>query len=137
VRQPRIPKDTPPHQRKPQPWVRSRRHLDFVASLCCLGCGRRGPCGAAHVRIGNNGATGRKPSDDRTVPLCMSTGWREGCHTRQHRIGERTFYAELMDAGITDPWSVATRLWTISGNLELGYRAIQHARPGLPTAVMI
>jgi hypothetical protein len=41
-----------------------------------------------------------------------------------------------MMRGITDPWTVAERLYRISGDLELGYRAIQHARPGLLTAGM-
>jgi hypothetical protein len=66
----------------------------------------------------------------------MSLAGYEGCHTKQHRIGERTFYANLMERGITDPWTVAKELYGISGDLDAGYRAIQDARPGLPTAGM-
>jgi hypothetical protein len=131
-RQPRIAKDIPAHTKKPQPWVRSRGHLAFVGSLPCLACGRPGPNEAAHVRSSTDGAAGRKPSDRYTVPLC------ERCHLTgpraQHTIGELTFWAECMGRGISDPLGIAESLWKVSGDAELGYRAIQHARPGLPTA---
>jgi hypothetical protein len=131
MRQPRIAKDTLPHTKKPLPWVRSKGHLAFVRTLPCLACGRRGPCQAAHVRLQTDGATARKPSDPYTVPFCQK------CHGHQHVTGEPSWYAALMARGITDPWTIAERLWTISGNAELGYRAIQHARPGLPTAMQV
>jgi len=39
---------------------------------------------------------GQKPDDWRTVPLCAGpsahVGGGEGCHTRQHRVGEQTFW---------------------------------------------
>jgi hypothetical protein len=137
MRQPRIAKDLPAHVRKPQPWLRDKNHLGFVRTLPCLACGRRGPCEAAHVRLRTDGAMGRKPSDNYTVPLCGPTVDYAGCHKTQHFWGEPSFWTMLMEiGGITDPWTVANRLWTISGDTELGYRAIQHARPGLPTAGM-
>jgi len=43
------------------------------------------------IRIGSGAGMGEKPDDWRCVPLC---GGPEGCHARQHRIGERTFWAE-------------------------------------------
>jgi hypothetical protein len=130
TRAPRIAKDLPAHARKPQPWLRDRDHLAFVRTLPCLACGRRGPCEAAHVRLGTDGTSGRKPSDRYTVPLCSH------CHAVQHATGEVAFWGLSMDRGVSDPWGVAKSLWTISGDLELGCRAIQHARPGLPTASM-
>lgn len=76
-----------------------------------------------------DGAAGRKPSDFYAVPLCPQ------CHlAEQHQYGERTFWASRMEQGISDPWSVAARLWTISGDTNRGFAAIAKARPGLQTA---
>jgi hypothetical protein len=130
TRAPRIAKDLPVHTKKQAPWLRSLNHLAFVRHLPCLACGRGGPSEAAHVRLGTDGAAGRKPGDQYTVPLCA------GCHDTQHAFGEASFWAAAQDRGITDPWEVCERLWTISGDTELGYRAIQRARRGLPTAGM-
>jgi hypothetical protein len=79
---------------------------------------------------------GRKPSDNYAVPLCGNSQLGRGCHAWQHAVGERSFWSLQMDVGITDPLTVAEDLYGISGDLDLGYRAIQHARPGLPTASM-
>lgn len=38
------------------------------------------------MRLHNGGGVSLKPSDYRTVPLCHS------CHTRQHQVGERSFW---------------------------------------------
>lgn len=66
-------------------WHRSKRHLEWIRTLPC-GCGAMGSQ-AAHVRLGSDGAMGRKPSDFFTVPLCPS------CHRIQHNIGERSFWS--------------------------------------------
>jgi hypothetical protein len=82
---------------KPDAWFRSKDHLSYVAGLRCTYCGRHPPeratddnprNQAAHVRIGTDGATRKKPSDYFTLPLC---GY---CHAVQHK-GERSFYARL------------------------------------------
>jgi hypothetical protein len=58
-------------------WVR-RHH-------CCVpGC-LNIPIECAHVRTGNDGGVGLKPSDRWTVSLCSTH------HAEQHRIGERRF----------------------------------------------
>lgn len=44
---------------------------------------------AAHVRIGNGGGMGLKPSDYRTVPLTDQE------HREQHQVGERTWWRNL------------------------------------------
>lgn len=41
----------------------------------------------AHVRIGSGAGMGQKPDDWNTVSLCKE------CHAKQHRDGERTFWA--------------------------------------------
>jgi len=49
-------------------------------------------------------------------------------------MSEALFWAQLQEKGVSDPWSVAQRLYRISGDTERGYAAIAHARPGLQTA---
>lgn len=48
---------------------------------------------AAHVRLGSGAGIGQKPDDWRTVSLC---GYQApdnfGCHARQHKQGEETFW---------------------------------------------
>lgn len=39
--------------------------------------------------MGSDAGIGRKPSDYYAAPLC---GGPEGCHQRQHTIGEETFW---------------------------------------------
>jgi len=137
MRSARIVKDLPTYQRKPQPWLRDRQHLDWVAMLPCLSCGRRGCSIAAHVRLNTDGAGARKPSDHFVVPLCDLTKLgAAGCHQIQHglNMSEELFWSHLMEKGVSDPWGVAQRLYRISGDTERGYAAIAHARPGLQTA---
>ena len=47
------------------------------------------PIQVAHVRLGSGAGMGEKPDDWRTVPLCAAH------HTRQHEVGERTFWAGI------------------------------------------
>lgn len=134
----RIQKTMPAHERKPQPWLRDRDHLDWVAALPCLRCGRPHLSVPAHVRLYGDGAASRKPSDNKVVPLCGLPKVRDGsgCHDRQHglNMSEALFWAQAQDEGISDPWGVAGRLYRITGDTDRGYAAIQHARPGLYTA---
>ena len=41
------------------------------------------------MRLGSGAGIGAKPDDFRAVSLC---GGPDGCHQRQHTIGERTFW---------------------------------------------
>jgi hypothetical protein len=89
---PRIPRT--PARTKPKPNLRRRvQHLAFARQLPCVACGKAAPSEAAHVRTGTDSGVGIKPGDRYTVPLCS------GCHARQHRIGELTFWSALR----TDP----------------------------------
>lgn len=121
---PRIPREAPVWNRKPNDRVR-KDHTDWIKTLPCIKCGR-GPCDPAHVRIGNTGGgAGLKPPDRYTVPLCKSlpqTGY-EGCHAVQHK-GEVSFWAEL---GV-DPVDIALRLWAVSGDTEQALRTIARAQ---------
>jgi hypothetical protein len=106
-------------RRMPKPDLRRRvQHLAFVRQLPCVACGKAAPSEAAHVRTGTDGGTGMKPSDRYALSLCAD------CHARQHRIGELTFWSVLR----IDPLNVASRLWTISGDLNAGERTVFRAR---------
>lgn len=61
-------------------------HLTFVRSHeCCVpGC-KAMPIEVAHIRVGTDGGTGLKPSDNWTISLCSDH------HAEQHRIGEPAF----------------------------------------------
>jgi hypothetical protein len=102
----RIPRTTA--RAKPKRSLRSRvAHLAFVRQLSCVACGKAAPSEAAHVRTGADSGVGMKPSDRYAVPLCS------GCHAKQHRIGELTFWSALR----IDPLNVALRLWTMSSDI--------------------
>lgn len=65
---------------------RSQAHCNFVRDHACSVCGATAPIEVAHVRLGSGAGLGQKPSDFRTVSLCRD------CHSRQHNIGEATFW---------------------------------------------
>jgi len=78
-----------PKKAKRETRFRSQRHLKHVRSHACVACDAEAPIEAAHVRLGSDGGMGSKPSDFYAVALC---GGPDGCHARQHSIGERTFW---------------------------------------------
>jgi len=72
-----------------------------VASQPCLVCGRS-PGHAHHIRFAQPRATGRKVSDEWTVPLCATH------HRALHTVGdEEKWWKEL---GV-DPIAHAEQLW--------------------------
>ena len=68
---------------------RSQAHLNFVRSFACVMCDGARKTDAAHVRMGSGAGIGQKPDDYRAVPLCTGL---DGCHARQHQVGEETFW---------------------------------------------
>ena len=66
--------------------LRNAEHLKFIRSQPCCVCNKPPQSEAAHVRAGNQGGMGLKPSDYRTVPLCHD------CHAKQHSVGEGKFW---------------------------------------------
>src|SRR5215471_12538252 len=120
---PRIPRSVA--RRKPKPNLhRCVQHLAFLRQLPCVACGKAAPSEAAHVRTGTNGGVAVKPGDRYAVPLCT------GCHAKQHRVGELTFWSTLR----IDPVNVALRLWTISADLKAGERTVFRARQQIDLA---
>jgi hypothetical protein len=83
-----LPKRIPKAPKRASRW-RSQAHLSFVRKHACAMCGSTVNIEAAHVRLGSGAGIGFKPDDFRAVGLC---GGVEGCHARQHRVGERTFW---------------------------------------------
>jgi len=114
---PRIPRTIT--RSKPKPNSHRRlQHLAFVRQLPCIACGKAAPSEAAHVRTGADTGMGMKPGDRYAVPLCTA------CHAKQHRLGELSFWSALR----IDPFNVASRLWTVSADLEAGERTVFRAR---------
>jgi hypothetical protein len=86
-----------PHPKR----IRDASHLQFVASLPCLVCGRT-PTQAHHLKFAQPRALASKASDEWTVPLCLLH------HRALHDVGsEETWWGEH---GI-DAKGEAQRLW--------------------------
>lgn len=96
-----LPPRIPQKPKRATRW-RSAAHCNFVRSHACCMCGSTAAIEVAHVRLGSGAGMGQKPDDWMTVSLCGTPG---GCHARQHREGERTFWrgkavADLIEAFI-------------------------------------
>ena len=85
-----LPQRIPKPAKREARW-RSPAHLKFIRSFACSMCGSQVNIEAAHVRLGSGAGIGFKPDDFRVVSLC---GGQDGCHARQHRIGEREFWKD-------------------------------------------
>lgn len=74
--------------------IRSSVHRRWLKTFVCAVFNNDGTCDErhapdiAHVRTATNGAMGRKPSDEWSVPLCRTH------HRRAHQIGDRAFEIE-------------------------------------------
>ena len=89
-----LPKRKQPEFSPEKRW-RSDKHRRWVTkTFCCAACGKTNPIQAAHVNLGTDPGMGIKTDDWRVVPLCGTTIEGEGCHQRQHRIGETTFWGD-------------------------------------------
>jgi hypothetical protein len=81
--------------------LRDKAHLKFVASQCCLVCGRQ-PTDPHHLRFAQARAIGLKVSDEFTVPLCR------GHHRELHQAGSEPAWWEKLNI---KPLEVAKGLW--------------------------
>ena len=87
-----------PREDDPQKRWRSDAHRAWMTkNYCCAACGTAVNVQAAHVSMGSEPGMGLKTDDWRCVPLCGSTMGREGCHDRQHRIGEPAFWNDYRE----------------------------------------
>jgi hypothetical protein len=59
-----------------------------------------------------------------------SRSLRTACHAKQRRVGELTFWSALR----IDPLNVASRLWTLWGDLKAGERTVFRARQQIDLA---
>ena len=87
--------------------ARSTAHLQWVRGHECAipeathWFKSRGRIEAHHVRVAGDGTTGKKPGDDKTVPLC-------GVHHEEgHRIGWKSFEARYK----VDLTALAAEFW--------------------------
>ncbi len=133
MNQPRIPRTVPKGKRRPNPRRANDQHRVWIKTLPCLGCGGRPPSDPAHLRFNEadpilKGGAGLKPPNHLLVPLCRA------CHTQEENRGKLTFWGECKSKGISPPIGVAQRLWRVSGDTEMGFAIIRHARYALPTA---
>jgi hypothetical protein len=85
------------------PRRRNKEHLKFVATQPCLLCGRR-PSDAHHLKFAQPTATGRKVSDEFTVPLCRTH------HRQLHRSGNELAWWRAASSAI-NPLRAAEQLW--------------------------
>jgi hypothetical protein len=97
--------------------IRSEKHRRYIASLPCCVSGLEGSTQAAHVRSGTNGGMGMKPSDEFCVPLSFEE------HARQHRLGERIYWA-----GPEIAIRLAKDLYAVTGNDEAGRKLVREFR---------
>lgn len=108
-------------------------HLGFIRTLPCICCGNEIESQAAHIRFSDarvakvNAGVGAKADDYWTLPMCRAH------HDEQHRTGdERKFWRRY---GI-DPILYALRLWSCTGNHELGCMVITAAIQSRPSVLM-
>lgn len=94
---------------------RSKKHLQFVASLPCTVCGFPNRSQAAHIRSGNLAGTALKSGDDCTLPLCATFPTHEGCHDKQGR-DETGFWDSY--GGVSEASRLAKKIYENSGNRE-------------------
>jgi hypothetical protein len=92
---------------------RNKDHVRFVATQCCLVCGRQ-PSDPHHLRFAQKRALGRRVSDEFTVPLCRIH------HRELHRKGDEAAWWNSVNI---DPMPIALKLW-------------QHSRGVLPPALV-
>lgn len=81
--------------------LRDKAHLSFVATQCCLACGRQ-PADPHHLKFAQPRAMARKVSDEFVVPLCRSH------HSDLHRHGDERIWWDKLGV---DPLPVAAELW--------------------------
>jgi hypothetical protein len=116
-----------------QPRQKIEAHLGFIRTLPCICCGNDIETQAAHIRFSDagmvkvNAGVGSKATDYWVLPLCGKH------HDEQHRTGdERKFWARV---GI-DALKYALRLWSVTGNHELGCQVVAAAIQSRPSVLM-
>lgn len=109
-------------QRAPRQKIEA--HLQYLRGLPCLVCGNDIETEAAHIRMSDarvakvNAGVGQKADDFFCVPLCGRH------HREQHETGSEPKFWRYI--GI-DPILYALRLWSVTGNHEMGCAVIRAA----------
>ena len=87
---------------------KSQKHRDYVRTFACCKCGETAGIEVAHVRIAGDGGMGKKPSDYFCVSLC---GGPDGCHAKQHRMGEVSFWRGHNVEAIIEAFNRTSPAW--------------------------
>ena len=110
--------------RQRTPRMKVEGHLKFLRELPCLICGDNTSTEAANLRMSDariakhNAGVGSKADDFFCLPLC-------GAHHRdQHAIGDESKFWKRVGL---DPVLYALRLWSVTGNHELGCEVVAAA----------
>ena len=91
--------------------IRNKNHLKFLSELPCCVCGSYNGVVGHHIRMGNNGGIGLKPSDELAVCVCYM------CHHKIHNgEGEKSFWGEY------DPMILAHSLYRCSLDYGVWHR---------------
>lgn len=110
-----------------RPRQRASLHLQWIRTLPCIICGKRGNIHAAHLRAASlrHGKLGtgiaQKPDDAWTLPLCPDHHILG--EEAQHRMEELAFWKTHS----IDPFAVALALWRASGDDEIGFLVVKEA----------
>lgn len=108
-----LPRRIPKAPKRESRW-RSQAHTGFVRGYACAMCGSTTNIAAAHVRMGSGAGSGQKPDDWRTVPLCdgpfSNAEGGQGCHDRQHTVGEKSFWIEYEASAGQTVWQLIDEL---------------------------
>lgn len=94
---------------KPDPPIRDKEHLKWVADLACCCCGAPADC-AHHLLRTNEKCMGRKSGDDKVLPLCNYH------HDSLHRNGNEPAF--LASHGVKTPIEYAKNLYEVSLDLR-------------------
>lgn len=101
--------------------VKSEKHRRFIASLPCLITGAT-DTQCAHIRKGNGGGMGYKPSDCCCVPLSCAQ------HALQGERGEIVYWKPY--GGTELATNLAKALYECTGNKERALELIREFRDG-------
>jgi len=111
-----------------QEFIRDKKHLKWIRELPCVICGEMG-CDAAHIRINSHAGGGRKPADNRVLPLCSYRSPEDiGCHRKQHNTSEVKFYYPF--GGWERAVILAKSLYEVTGDTSKALELIRRFRNG-------
>ena len=99
--------------------IRDEKYRRWLVTLGCVITGHT-DCQAAHIRHNSNAGMGRKPSDDRCLPLSCDE------HLKQHRTTELKYYYAY--GGVEKAIVLAKALYKVRFDDEAAHEIIREWR---------